>query len=148
MSLTISISGDNLVEKKKIAKIFLSYLPEKFCHKKVLCNIFFVNRTQITDLNNKYRHKNLATDVLSFPLNQDFQKTQSQETIFELGDLFICSEMAKIYNHEISFLIVHGFLHLIGLDHESLHGSQKWDKIEKKILSDINMLVTRKGVTI
>ena len=87
-------------------------------------------------MNKKYLNKDSATDVLSFALDQDFQTSSNLDQTINLGDVFICREMAKAKEHEINFLIVHGFLHLIGLDHSSLRQSQKWDKIEKKILPE------------
>src|SRR3989339_466721 len=137
MSLFINVSGYKLVENKNITLILDSYLPNNLSTNKVSFDIVFVSKAKIQEMNKKYLNKDSATDVLSFALDQDFQTSSNLDQTINLGDVFICREMAKAKEHEINFLIVHGFLHLIGLDHSSLRQSQKWDKIEKKILTDL-----------
>lgn len=92
-------------------------------------SISFVNDEQIQELNREYRQKDEPTDVLSFPMNEgedvdvDFGDGMPQL----LGDVIISiprvEAQAKEYGHdfkrELCFLAVHGFLHLIGYDHET-----------------------------
>ncbi len=74
----------------------------------------------MTDLNNEYRGKNYATDVLSFPSPEVFRK------MGHLGELIICASVLKSQareqghsaQDELLVLIVHGVIHLIGFDHE------------------------------
>ena len=82
----------------------------------------------IKKLNAKYRNKNSATDVLSFPL-YDFSEEEltflDGESV-ALGDIVISIERAKVQAKEIghgfleeaAFLAVHSTLHLLGYDHE------------------------------
>lgn len=82
----------------------------------------------IKSLNKKYRNKNSATDVLSFPM-YDFPSEMSMflpgETV-ELGDVVISIERAKVqakevgntFLSEVAFLVIHSTLHLLGYDHE------------------------------
>lgn len=82
----------------------------------------------IRKINRKYRDKDSATDVLSFPL-YDF--SEECEPLLEgepvvLGDIVISLERAKeqakelgnSFLHEVAFLTVHSMLHLLGYDHE------------------------------
>ena len=91
-------------------------------------SVSFVNNEQIRQLNNEFRQKDTATDVLSFPLGQDGVYDRNLETgALQLGDIVISIEkavaQARIYGHslqrEIGFLTVHSMLHLLGYDHES-----------------------------
>lgn len=74
----------------------------------------------IKKLNDKYRHIDSVTDVLSFPLDYEFDTP-----IKMLGDIVInldrVKEQAKEYGHseerELSYLVVHSILHLVGYDH-------------------------------
>lgn len=136
MSLLINVSGGLLVGKEHIAQILDSYLPNNLSKNQVFFDIIFTTKTKIKELNNKYLNKNFFTDVLSFPLDQNSQVTADPDQVIHLGDIFICQEIARQNSHEINFLIVHGFLHLIGLNHGSLRQAQKWDKIEKKIFNE------------
>ena len=91
-------------------------------------SVTFCDNNYIKALNKKYRKKNSATDVLSFPL-YDFAE---EELAFEadesvaLGDIVISIERAKAQAKEIghsfleetAFLAVHSTLHLLGYDHE------------------------------
>jgi probable rRNA maturation factor len=99
-------------------------------------NVCFVDDDQIRNLNAAYRHKPTATDVLSFPWEAEgLPNSPGDEGAgdpgreFEgfLGDVVISVETARrnarAEGHapatEISWLILHGLLHLIGMDHET-----------------------------
>lgn len=91
-------------------------------------SVTFVDNEQIRELNAKYRSKDSATDVLSFPLGEDGVYDMNMETgAYLLGDIIIsvprAIEQAEMYGHslrrEIGFLTVHSMLHLLGYDHEN-----------------------------
>ncbi|MDU2574979.1 MAG: rRNA maturation RNase YbeY [Finegoldia magna] len=83
-------------------------------------SLSFVSEEEIKELNRDYRNKDSVTDVLSFPLEDDFQIQTNL-----LGDIIICCkravEQSKEYNHsikrEIVYLVVHSMFHLLGYDH-------------------------------
>jgi probable rRNA maturation factor len=85
----------------------------------------FVDAERIAELNAEYRGKNRPTDVLSFPIDGDdgdrsnsSLATDDQSPPVELGDVIICPE----YTHNLSEAVVHGVLHLAGMDHETDNG--------------------------
>jgi probable rRNA maturation factor len=98
---------------KTLKKIF------KTVHLKKSFEIIMIDDEQMRNLNKTYRQIDKTTDVLSF--ENDDQKSKS------LGDVFISLPMAKkqaiALNHslmrEIGFLAVHGYLHLVGFDHQT-----------------------------
>jgi probable rRNA maturation factor len=106
---------------------------ETFVEEDYEVSISFVDNNEIRELNKQYRDKDTATDVLSFPL-MEFEVTEENynnedEFVQEdrlLGDIVISLEKAKEqaaeYEHsferELAFLVVHGVLHLLGMDHE------------------------------
>lgn len=138
MSLSINIFGNHLVRTNNLEKIFFTFLPHQLSKQKISFNIIFVNEKAIRELNRKYRLKDKSTDVLTFPLNQDCQKNNPKQSKIELGDIYICQKIALKNHRQADHLIVHGFLHLIGLNHRSLQQSIKWDKIEKDILETMH----------
>lgn len=106
--------------------IFNTLVYEGF-KKDVEVSVTFVNNEGIKVLNNQYRQKNCATDVLSFPIFDDFSETDMYPEPVPLGDIVISLERAEqqghhlfhsIY-HEVAFLSVHSTLHLLGYDHET-----------------------------
>ena len=86
-------------------------------------NVIIVNNETIHQINKEYRGIDRPTDVISFALEDD--KTFINTDFRVLGDIYISIdkvyEQAKLYGHsirrELSFLTVHGILHLLGYDH-------------------------------
>lgn len=93
-------------------------------------SLTLVRNPEMKELNAKYRGVDRATDVISFAINDEEDLTLPAELQAELpldlGDLFISldkvKEQALFLGHsadrEFGFLLVHGFLHLNGYDHE------------------------------
>jgi probable rRNA maturation factor len=80
--------------------------------------IQFVTAERIARLNEKHRQKTGPTDVLSFPLDGAEADAPGEGVPRELGDIVICPE----HTHDVSEAIVHGALHLLGMDHEADDG--------------------------
>jgi probable rRNA maturation factor len=73
----------------------------------------FVDDEQIAALNARFRGERAPTDVLSFPIDGAADPTSPAER--ELGDVVICPQRCR----DVREAIVHGVLHLAGLDHET-----------------------------
>jgi probable rRNA maturation factor len=73
--------------------------------------IAFVDAERIAELNEEWRGKAGPTDVLSFPIDEDDADVPGPR---ELGDVVICPE----HTVDIREAVVHGALHLVGMDHE------------------------------
>ena len=74
----------------------------------------FVDAERIAELNREWREKEGPTDVLSFPIDEDEESFGERE----LGDVFICPE----HTTDLVEAVVHGVLHLTGMDHETDDG--------------------------
>jgi probable rRNA maturation factor len=75
--------------------------------------IAFVDAARIAQLNAEHRDKEGPTDVLSFPIDEA-EEVPGPPALRELGDVVICPE----HTVDIREAIVHGALHLVGMDHE------------------------------
>jgi probable rRNA maturation factor len=92
----------------------------------------------IKEYNNTYRGINRATDVLSFPIESEFDN-------MPLGSIVISSDFvqkgAREFGHSIdsetALLFIHGFLHLLGYDHE-IDGGEMREK-EREIIHQFNL---------
>lgn len=118
-------------------------------------NINICSNEMIKELNLNYRQKDKITDVLSFPLQEnirsdDYDKFSPE---IELGDLYICHSvcLAQAEEFKLSFqdefihLSTHGFLHLIGYDHEISDEEEKlMEAFEEKIIHTISNLKNNK----
>lgn len=102
----------------------------------------------LQSLNATYRHKNQPTNVLSFP-QEDLKKGSylPPEKFVLLGDIVLSyhtlkSEalaQRKAFPHHLKHLVVHGFLHLLGFDHEDLSDAEEMEAVEIKILDSLNI---------
>lgn len=115
-------------------------------------DISLVNNEQIHELNLTYRDIDRPTDVLSFALNDQGEDEETwmleiEEMTKYLGDIIIsipkAQEQASEYNHsferELGFLVVHGFLHLMGYDHETEQDRLEMFAIQEEILNDYGL---------
>ncbi|MDA8174830.1 MAG: rRNA maturation RNase YbeY [Nitrospiraceae bacterium] len=92
--------------------------------------VSFAGARLVRKLNREFRGKDRPTDVLSFPANDPAAPASSAPGGTPLlGDIIICPEVAMAnaaeydasLDSEIRRLLVHGFLHLLGYDHETGH---------------------------
>jgi probable rRNA maturation factor len=79
--------------------------------------IEFVDGARIEELNSEYRDRQTPTDVLSFPID-GVEPLAGAELPRELGDVVICPQ----HTVDLREAIVHGMLHLLGMDHETDDG--------------------------
>ena len=77
--------------------------------------VAFVGADEIAALNAEHRGKEGPTDVLSFPVDGDDPLAVGER---ELGDVVICPE----HTVDLAEAVVHGVLHLVGMDHETDDG--------------------------
>ena len=101
---------------------------ENLTNEMLECSFIFVDNEQIREINANYRQKDAVTDVIKFATEDEMPgeiKIQGIPMPRLLGDVFISlprtREQAERYGHsferELSFLAVHGCLHLLGYDH-------------------------------
>ena len=93
-------------------------------------DVFVVGKRKMKQLHEQYMETAEATDVLSFPLNEEANGVKfvpAPDGVIRLGDIVICYPVAavqaktrqdKSVNEEMAFLAGHGCLHLLGVHHE------------------------------
>jgi probable rRNA maturation factor len=115
----------------RIDRMMLRKLAKKISKKDWKVSISFVKESAMRKLNREYRKKDRPTDVLSFNMNEGKL----------LGDVVVCPSVAKMnarkynvsFNAEISRLVAHGLLHLLGYDH-----GRKMFEMQDKALEVMN----------
>ncbi len=129
-----------------VRKAIFNTLAYEGFEKDVEVSVTFVDNDGIKELNNQYRNKNCATDVLSFPMFDDFQEIEIYPEPIALGDIVISLERAEVQGHhlfhsiyhEVAFLSVHSTLHLLGYDHEtSKEDEEEMFRKQKEIMEII-----------
>jgi len=117
-------------------------------HEKVsnaIFSIVFVDDEEIHRINREYRNVDRITDVISFAFEDS--KDLEYNDFRMLGDIYICipqmKRQAESYGHsekrELSFLTVHGLLHLLGYDHMEVEDEKKMFALQELILDEQNI---------
>ena len=122
---------------------FFNKRNKKFKKKTIFCTLMLSNNMEIKKLNQKFRKKNKATDVLSFPFykKKELENKLKKEKEIYLGYIIInldkILDKVNIKNFYLEFdkLWVHGFVHLFGHDHKRDKDFKKMQRVEKKYLN-------------
>ena len=120
-------------------------------------SLLFVDEATIADLNSRFLGKEGPTDVLAFPIDEEpveggrspdsggsgpgFSPSVDEAPTL-LGDVVICPEVAwrnapehaGTYEDELALLLVHGILHLLGMDHEGDEEAEAMEALERELL--------------
>lgn len=104
-------------------------------------SVTFCADADICGLNAQWRGKNSATNVLSFPTPGAVENKPL------LGDIVVAYETVareareqnKTLHAHIAHMIMHGFLHLIGYDHESADEAEEMESLERRIASSLGL---------
>ena len=139
----------NAEYEETISKVIETCFKEEGLNeKKLYINIILTIPQTIRKINKKYRNIDRETDVLSFPMFEKDEIKQINAQIQEvLGDIVISidrvKEQAEEYGHsfirELSYMVVHGFYHLMGYDHIEEDDKQEMRKKEENILRKLNI---------
>ena len=122
-------------------------------------SLLFVDEVAMAELNLRFRAKDGPTDVLSFPIDDDVVAVSARnvdptgpgpEPDFDpsdvprlIGDVVICPTVARrnvadrqqgTYEDELALLVVHGILHLLGMDHEDDAEAEAMQARERELL--------------
>ncbi len=134
----INTTNEEIKETEEIRKL-IDYAINYQNLDSLIFNVIFVDNEKIRELNREYRNIDKTTDVISFAL-EDYQDIHYDFRL--LGDIYIsipkAEEQAKEYGHsflrEISFLTIHGFLHLLGYDHKKEQDEKIMFELQERIL--------------
>ena len=159
MQELVELYFDGVDEKKEYEKNVLSVIQECFKEEKLeklnlSISITLTTPENIRKLNKQYRNMDKETDVLSFPMFEKYeideivQNKEKQPVKETIGDIVISiqkvEEQAKEYGHsferELSYMLVHGFYHLMGYDHIEEEDKKKMRPKEEKILNKLKII--------
>lgn len=145
----------NIEENENYKKIIEKVVQECFIQENMQDLNMYISVTlttpeQIKKFNNEYRNIDKETDVLSFPMFEKNEiETMRKGPVKEvLGDIIISikrvKEQAIEYGHsferELSYMVVHGFYHLMGYDHINEQDKINMRKKEENILNKLNVI--------
>lgn len=150
MKINFTLNRETLMFKSDIKKLFELAVENVGITSEISVNVVLVSANKIKQMNKKYRNVDKVTDVLSFPMIDNFDDIESEIDFgldCNVGDIYInldrAKQQASEYGHslkrEFCFLALHGFLHLLGFDH-----IEKED--EKQMLAMQNLVLEKANI--
>ncbi|SFS61575.1 rRNA maturation RNase YbeY [Paenibacillus sp. 453mf] len=162
--MSVQLAWDNNQEQYNISDELISLLTqllEKAAEMEGVDEgevaLTFVNDEEIHELNKEYRGIDRPTDVLSFAMNEtldeeldivyELEEGESVDVPDVLGDIIISVPTAiaqsEEYGHsverELGFLFVHGFLHLLGYDHQDETSEAEMMGKQEAVLASVGL---------
>lgn len=136
---------DVKIEELETIENLLNFVIKKENLENCIFNVIITNNDYIHNLNKEYRGIDKPTDVISFAL-EDF-KDDISLNFRVLGDIYIsldkAKEQAEEFGHsflrELSFLTIHGLLHLLGYDHMKKEDEIIMFKKQEELLSEFGI---------
>lgn len=152
----LDIEENSTFEKLIQQVVEKCFVEEKLENTNMYLNVILTEQNNIREANKKYRNIDKETDVLSFPMFEKYEineiinnsQSNNSNNIEEvLGDIIISiprvKEQALEYGHsverELSYMVVHGFYHIMGYDHMNETEKKEMRLKEENILNKLNI---------
>lgn len=153
--------GDRRVDCTKLARLAEGVLDAEGVHGDAELSVLFVDEETIASLNERFLGNKGPTDVLAFPIDEEdavpgrapdnggtgpgWEPPAEGTLPSMIGDIVICPEIAYknapkhagTYGDELALLLVHGILHLLGMDHEDEDEAEEMEAREQELLEGL-----------
>ncbi len=149
---------DQPVDALRLVRLAEAVLADEGVRGDAELSVLFVDEAAIAELNEKFLDKQGPTDVLAFPIDEDPADSgrspdsggsgpgftgELDEAPTLLGDVVICPAVARrnalehtgSYEDEMALLVVHGVLHLLGMDHLDDDEAEEMEERERELLA-------------
>ncbi len=150
--------GDQPVDTLRWARLAEAVLGEEGLTGDAELSVLFIDENSIAELNSRFLGKEGPTDVLAFPIDEEpiesgrspdsggtgpGMPSEPEDMPVLLGDIVICPavafrnapEHAGTYDDEVALLVVHGLLHLMGMDHQEDEEAEEMEAKERELLT-------------
>jgi probable rRNA maturation factor len=150
--------SDHPVDTLRWVRLAEAVLGEEGLSGDAELSVLFVDERSISELNSRFLGKEGPTDVLAFPIDEEpiesgrspdaggtgpGMPSEPEDVPVLLGDIVICPavayrnapEHAGSYDDEVALLVVHGLLHLMGMDHQEDEEAEEMEAKERELLA-------------
>lgn len=144
MEIEVSNLTEEIVDMNLINKV-VNKTSDVLSVKNALVSLVFIDNKRIHEINKEFRGVDRPTDVISFAfMDEDINPANG---FTNLGEIYIslekAHEQASEYGHsfdrELSFLLVHGLLHLLGYDHMTEEEEKEMFGLQEEILKSLKI---------
>ena len=117
---------------KRVLEYYLSKIKNLSClnnyeYKKITFDVLYCDSIKTHEINREYRNKDYPADIITFAIFADSEEKFILDGEINLGEIIIAldkvdeesKKKGTTYEHELSFLISHGIMHLLGFDHQT-----------------------------
>jgi probable rRNA maturation factor len=136
------------VDLEGIARLTRFVVEQERLPDDVEVSVLFVDEPTIAKLNERFLDRSGPTDVLAFAVDEwvadddDDEDEEAEEPPYLLGDVVVCPAVAARnarahatpIAEELELLVVHGLLHLLGMDHEDDDEAERMERREDELL--------------
>ncbi len=137
--------ADHPVDTSRWASLAQGVLEAEGVSEHAELSMVFVDEQAIADLNRRYAGSPEPTDVLAFPIDDGLSHVAHPGPVL-VGDVVICPAQATrnaavhagSYEDELALLVVHGVLHLLGMDHVEADEAEAMQRRERQLLGRLN----------
>ena len=148
--------GDRPVDLDRWVVLARAVLEDRGIEGEAEVSLLFVDEGAIARLNEEFLQRTGPTDVLAFPIEEDVAPSgrspdlggtgpgsePAEEVPMLLGDVVICPAVAArnaldhgvTVDDELALLVVHGLLHLLGMDHAAEADAERMEALERTLL--------------
>lgn len=154
--------ADHPVQTGRWLRLAEQVLAAEKVHGEVELSVLFVAEDVMRDLNERFHGGSGATDVLAFPIDEEpaeggrqpdgggrgpgYSQAGPADLPMLLGDVVVCPAVAArnapdhagTYDDEIALLVVHGILHLLGMDHLDDEEAEVMERRERELLEQFH----------
>jgi probable rRNA maturation factor len=153
---------DKPVDTMRWVRLAEGVLEEEGVRGDAELSMLFVDEGAMTDLNKRFLGRDEPTDVLAFPIDEEpveggrspdsggtgpgYVPAEPSDLPTLLGDVVICPKVAErnapehagTFDDEMALLVVHGILHLLGMDHEDEGEAEVMERREQELLEKLH----------
>ncbi len=149
MNVFLADEQDDPLDAESLRRLVTTVLEREGLPDRVDVTVMFVGLEQMTEYNERFMERKGPTDVLAFPLVQLTPGSCPTPGPFEpplsLGDVIIApayvrtqaAELGVTFDDELSLMVVHGLLHLLGYDHVSDEDAEIMESRERELLGQV-----------
>lgn len=154
---TADEQADRAVDLGRWASLARVVIEDRRVRGEVEVSLLFVDEPSIAALNEQFLGREGPTDVLAFPIEDEPLRggrspdsggsgpgaEADEEPLTLLGDVVICPAVAArnaaehdvAVDDELALLVVHGLLHLLGMDHDTEREAEAMERLERELLA-------------
>ena len=147
MSVFLADEQDDPIDAEPLRRLAEMVLKEEQFPDDSEVTLLFVGEDQIATYNDRFMHRKGATDVLAFPIEHlqpgKVPDRKPGGPPLNLGDVVIAPSYVRVkagaagvpFSEELSLLVVHGLLHLLGYEHEEDEAAEVMEHRERQLLA-------------